>query len=573
MPAPFKAAAIQFEPTMFRKGENIAALLLLVEEAAKAGAKLITTPEMATTGYCWHDREEVAPFVEEVPGATTDAFAEVAKKYGCYIVVGMPEVDATTGLYYNSAALIGPEGWIGTHRKTHLYISEPKWSASGNLGHQVFDTPIGRIAMLICMDIHFIETARLVKLGGADVICHISNWLAERTPAPYWINRAFENGCYLIESNRWGLERGVQFSGGSCIIAPDATILDVVDDGNGIAFAVVDPQAARKQTNNKERRPELYKGLMQETYLWNPNDFFSLYGYEPRPAGAVFQAAVGEFAPGAEIDENLAQIINLAAEARTHNARLLVLPEGALGETAVGATSKPIKKIIDLSGETGLCIVVGFLENCDGHIYNSALVVDRGNLCGIYRQTHLDPQLENKVQAGDEWLILNLDFARLGVLIGRDADFPEPGRLMALRGCDVIACPASNRNRFFYGHAGTAVAQPAPIPTSSDPFHWHQYRVRAGENNLYFLFSNARQHPDMPAASGIFGPDTFAFPRNEAIIDGADHLAFATLDTTNVESVYPTNIVRRKDLVLMRKPAQYEMLIRTGPLPEKGRFS
>ncbi len=52
------------------------------------------------------------------------------------------------------------------------------------------------------MDIHFVETARLVALQGADVICHISNWLAERTPAPYWISRAFENGCYLIESNR-----------------------------------------------------------------------------------------------------------------------------------------------------------------------------------------------------------------------------------------------------------------------------------------------------------------------------------------------------------------------------------
>jgi len=51
------------------------------------------------------------------------------------------------------------------------------------------------------MDIHFLETARLMALHGADVICHISNWPAERTPAPYWISRAFENGCYVVESN------------------------------------------------------------------------------------------------------------------------------------------------------------------------------------------------------------------------------------------------------------------------------------------------------------------------------------------------------------------------------------
>ncbi|NGO91448.1 MAG: amidohydrolase, partial [Halomonas sp.] len=120
--------------------------------------------------------------------------------------------------------LVGPEGYLGKHRKSHPYIAEPKWAASGDTGHQVFETSLGRIALLICMDIHFLETARLVALQGAEVICHLSNWLAERAPAPYWISRAKENGCYLIESNRWGMERGVQFSGGSCVIDPDGYI-------------------------------------------------------------------------------------------------------------------------------------------------------------------------------------------------------------------------------------------------------------------------------------------------------------------------------------------------------------
>jgi predicted amidohydrolase len=74
----------------------------------------------------------------------------------------MPEIDPNTSLYYNSAVLIGPEGVIGCHRKTHPYISEPKWAAAGDSGHQVFDTPLGRIGMLVCMDIHFPETARLL---------------------------------------------------------------------------------------------------------------------------------------------------------------------------------------------------------------------------------------------------------------------------------------------------------------------------------------------------------------------------------------------------------------------------
>ena len=109
----YKTASINCDPVIFRKEENITHQLALVEEAARNGAKLIALPEMATTGYCWYDRSEVAPYVEPVPGPTTDRFGEITKKYGCYIVVGMPEVDKTTGLYYNSAALIGPDGVIG----------------------------------------------------------------------------------------------------------------------------------------------------------------------------------------------------------------------------------------------------------------------------------------------------------------------------------------------------------------------------------------------------------------------------------------------------------------------------
>ena len=93
-----KVATVQFEPTMFEKARNIARLLELCEAAAMAGARLIVTPEMGTTGYCWFDRAEVAPFVETIPGPTTDRFAALARKHDCYIVVGMPEVDSD-GIY------------------------------------------------------------------------------------------------------------------------------------------------------------------------------------------------------------------------------------------------------------------------------------------------------------------------------------------------------------------------------------------------------------------------------------------------------------------------------------------
>jgi predicted amidohydrolase len=92
---------------------------------------------MGTTGYCWDGRAEVQPYVETIPGATTDRFHVIA-----------PEVDPLTELYHNSEAFIGPEGLICKHRKSHPYIAEPKWAASGDIAYDVYETLIDRIAMM-----------------------------------------------------------------------------------------------------------------------------------------------------------------------------------------------------------------------------------------------------------------------------------------------------------------------------------------------------------------------------------------------------------------------------------------
>src|SRR5918911_4852298 len=89
----YRVAAIQYEPTLGEKEKNIADLLRLVEEAAQHEARLIVVPEMATTGYCWESRAEIAPHVEPIPGPTTDRFQKLAASYGCFIAISLPEVD------------------------------------------------------------------------------------------------------------------------------------------------------------------------------------------------------------------------------------------------------------------------------------------------------------------------------------------------------------------------------------------------------------------------------------------------------------------------------------------------
>lgn len=572
MTTKLKVATVQFEPTMFEKARNIARLEALVIEAAQEGAKLIVTPEMGTTGYCWFDRTEVAPFVEAIPGPTTERFATLAREQGCYIVIGMPEVDRATNLYYNSAVLIGPEGVVGTHRKTHPYISEPKWSAPGDCGHQVFDTPVGRIALLVCMDIHFVETARLVGLAGADIICHISNWLAERTPAPYWITRAVENSCYLIEANRWGLERTVQFSGGSCIIGPDGAIEAVIDTGDGVACVEIDLERARARRMLGEpvfeqRRPELYMELPTNTFTWNPLDFFSLYGHRPLPPGRRSQVAVAQFAPTGDVSANLARIEELALEARAAGAELVVFPERAVtgldAPAAVPLDGEAVARLIAIATRHGLHLAAGLAEDDGGTLYNSAVLIGPQGVIGSYRKTHLDASDHNWATPGNEWGVFDTRFGRIGLLVGHDAAFPEAGRMLALRGCDLVLCPAALRGSLTSAHAGTAISQNYPIPTGADPHHWHLMRARAGENNVHLAFANVLDEASgYLGKSGVFGPDTFEFPRREAILPAGEGVAVAEIDTTNLDSPYPTNVVRRKDLVTMRQPHHYLPLIR-----------
>jgi predicted amidohydrolase len=482
----------------------------------------------------------------------------------------MPERDTVTDIYYNSALLIGPKGLIGVHRKTHPYISEPKWAANGDVGHQVFKTDIGNIALLICMDIHFIETARLVAVGGAQIICHISNWLAERTPAPYWLTRGWENGCVLIESNRWGWERGVQFSGGSCISDSQGLLLANCDSGDQI----LSTELTLPQDNPllKKRRPELYQRLMTNTFMWNPQDFFGLYGNDPLPSAKDSLIAVAQFRPENDVDVNLQHIRLWAEKANVRGAELLVLPERALTgyagkRNALALDDGPIQAVIKLAMELDMALMVGFAERDGNTFYNSALLVSSAGVDAHYRQIHLSDADKQWASAGDTWVTADLPCGRVGLLLGEDLLVPEAARILALEGCDIIACPAALHTPTPLAHQGTSIPHRWPIPRGADPYHWLLPRVRAGENNVWLAFANwPEASGESFGVSGVFGPDTFAFPRSESKVLSENGVASLAISTGLSDSAYPNHVVRRKDLVLMRQPHFYIPLVLVNTL-------
>ena len=160
------------------KEENVAKTLEMIREAAQKGANLITLPELCNTGYMFNSRQEVYDCAELVPGGPTcTAWEEIAKELNVYLVAGITEVDADGVRCFNTAVLIGPNGYIGKHRKLHLWYDDKIFFEPGDLGYQVFQTPIGRIGMLICFDMWYFEDFRLLALKGADIVCCPTNWV------------------------------------------------------------------------------------------------------------------------------------------------------------------------------------------------------------------------------------------------------------------------------------------------------------------------------------------------------------------------------------------------------------
>ena len=272
-----KLAAIQMEPVFGDKEANVAKTVAMIKEAAAQGANLITLPELCNTGYMFNSRQEVYDLAEPVPGGyTCDAWAKVAKECGVYIVGGITEVGEDGIKCYNSAVLIGPEGYIGKHRKLHLWYDDKIFFEPGDLGYQVFHTPIGRIAMLICFDMWYFENFRILALKGADVVCCPTNWVdippAElRTMGTHFaMTNANANSIFVVAADRIGEERGCKFPGRSCIVGPEGWFRAGLasDNKEEILVAEVNLMEARRLNWNpmnvvlRDRRTDLYDAAL-----------------------------------------------------------------------------------------------------------------------------------------------------------------------------------------------------------------------------------------------------------------------------------------------------------------------
>ena len=275
-----KIAAVQMEPRLKKKNENLEKITLRTREATGEGAELIVFPECALTGYVFNSRKEALPYAETVPGPTTEKLAELCHELGVHVVVGMLEIDGDR--LYNVAVLVGSQGLVGKYRKAHLpFLGVDRFLDHGDRPFQVYRTPIGNIGMHICYDCNFPETARVMALQGADILALPTNWPTGRGNISLYVvnSRALENLLHVVAADRVGVERGSTFLGMSKIVrAGGDTLAEGSRDNEEILYAEVSlAEARQKHIVFKpgefeldfigDRRPELYGRI---TYLGVP---------------------------------------------------------------------------------------------------------------------------------------------------------------------------------------------------------------------------------------------------------------------------------------------------------------
>jgi N-carbamoylputrescine amidase len=225
---------------------NLKKTLALIGRAAQRGAQIICTQELFRSQYfCQREEHKNFKLAEPVPGPTTDAFCQLAKKHQVAIIASLFEKRAA-GVYHNTAAIIDADGsLLGIYRKMHIpddpLYYEKFYFTSGDLGFKAWQTRYGKIGVLICWDQWYPEAARLTALQGAQILfyptaigwhpgekkkygeCQHNSWETIQR------SHAIANGCYVAVANRIGHEqlagKGIEFWGQSFVAGTSGEII------------------------------------------------------------------------------------------------------------------------------------------------------------------------------------------------------------------------------------------------------------------------------------------------------------------------------------------------------------
>jgi predicted amidohydrolase len=455
--------------------EGLRHTLEMVDRAAAERPDLIVLPEATYPAYFLRSREEYRQAGPLDADALLRTFGGKAAQHGAYLAVGVafPSDEEVT----NSALLFAPDGSLaGRYDKSFLWHFDRHWFRGG-AHYPVFETPLGRLGLLICADGRLPEIARCLVLGGAQVIVDSTAWVSWgrqpsdlSNPQPEYMMsaRALENGVWVVAAGKVGIEAGsIVYCGRSCVIDPRGRTLASAgtEEETVLAFDLDPAQATGPPF---ARRPDLYSALTAPT---EELPAARLPG-EPLAVGpgsrrlAVLQATVPP--TGAAFLEDARRWVETL---RPQDTDLLLFPATPVQHLDAYPASDLLPPLKALSGQSDVMLGVALLERAAGARYRTFYLLDGGEVLLAHRQSHHDSDTASAGLAlGDvPCAVATTRVGNVGVLLGAEGFVPEVARSLMLRGAEVLLWPA-DAPRFDV---------------------WPMARCRADENRVYMAVAAA----------------------------------------------------------------------------------
>jgi predicted amidohydrolase len=162
--------------------------------------------------------------------------------------------------------------------------------------------------------------------------------------------------------------------------------------------------------------------------------------------------ALGQFKVNqGDTTRNLEKMLSMIEKAADTGADIICFPELAytgyfLTSYELQSLAEPIdgyffEKISEHAREKRIHVIAGYAEsvNIPGKMYNSCLFVDdEGNLIGNMRKVNAWGQEKLKFAEGDKFPVIKTKFGNVGIQICYDVEFPEPSRIQALKGAEIV---------------------------------------------------------------------------------------------------------------------------------------
>ncbi len=461
---------IRVASTQYRTGNdvqaNLATLLDLIEQAAAGGAQLVVAPEFGNHTSFYEDADHAWGIAVDTEGDYVRAVREKAADCQIHVVFNATRRGESKGDIYITNFLVGPDGeLIGYNDKQVLMGGESIFLSGATEPGQVFDTSIGRIGMMSCLDGVPPECARNLGLRGARIITNGHNSCALDEPYTHIPIIAAENHCWVIASGKLGpvvvdemlqpLADQVRIPAHLITALGENPILDPMGkavarfecEQGGLIFADIEVDEADDKNWADgdlfaDRRPELYGPVAQI-----PAEF-------PVEESPAFKAAVVQLRSERPFHVNMQRATDLVADAAHNGVALVVLPELfpfqmdsiadnldlALEQSAIAE-----QLLRETCVKAQVAVAFSLVTEDGGLRHTGMLIGSDGTSWGQYHATHLTHSQARWAIPGDELPVWQTPLGRIGMMIGYDAVFPEVATSLARQAAEVIVHPTSWR--------------------------------------------------------------------------------------------------------------------------------